>query len=98
MGEIAGSRLHFTDAQDALMQAFRLLELHFRTGAVACGFGGLDQGGAVGSQELLEAGGFTAIFVDGNRLLAGTQAAVHLAVNAAGVLGDGTRFSSQRRI
>ncbi len=69
------------------MQTLGFFELHFGAGAVARGFRRIDQRPGVRSQELLDARCFAAIFFHRYRFLAGPQAAIHLAVDAAGMFG-----------
>ena len=88
-GQFAGGGLHFGDAGGALVEALGFFELHFGAGAVAGLLGGVLERCAAGAQELFHAGGFAAIFLDRHDGLAGAQAAVHLAIDAAGVGGRG---------
>src|SRR5258708_35863279 len=85
--QFAAARLHFGDAGDALVEALGILELHGSASAIAGLFRWITEGSAAGIEELLHAGGFTAVFLDANCLLAGPQAAIHFAIDAAGVLG-----------
>src|SRR5262249_17750610 len=85
--EIAGECLNVPDAVDPLMQAFSFFKLHLRARPIARGRGCVDERCAIGAKEVLHPRRFTAIFIDGYSLLARPKTAVHLAVNAAGMIG-----------
>src|SRR5260370_317224 len=69
-----------------LVLARRLLVMHFAAEPVARRGGDVQQGCAVAGQEFFHAAHFTHVLFDPDHLLAGAQAHVHFAVDAAGML------------
>ena len=69
------------------MQVFGFLELHRRAGLVASRLGRLMQRRSLGAQELLDPRSLSPVLFRRHHLLAGPQALVHFAIDAAGMIG-----------
>ena len=80
---------HFFNAAQALVHEGGAFEIHIRAEALAGRGGGIGQRMAAGMEKLGYAAGLAAILLHTYRLLAGAEAAAHLAIHAAGVIGTG---------
>ena len=88
-GQFTSGSLYFDNACGALVEALGFLKLHFGAGAVAGLLGWVLEGCAAGAKELFHTVCFVAVFSNRHDCLAGAQAAIHFAVNTAGVRGRG---------